>query len=411
MKSLKKSENPYSKLAAGSAVAASVESDILNSKLKDILSGIKPHEMSPKQWGQILNRTTSPILENNKRVFNKPDMSLFGSNLVTQGTRVSDIWGDSKGGIDATKFAKQRGIPKEVAPKISFVEAYSNPYTELEDSLGEYKTLGRALKPNNPLLNPTKIEVKLRDGLNLPKEWYSSVVGHELEHASDNFNVPEFNSVSETPAGSDDYIKGLLRNKGRLGEFQRIAEETPNVMSKLRGMDEPSRKSVWGLLNYHDPGGVARSGSLGHFKNMGNFETEFLQKSLAEQALKEGRYVHPEILDRYPDLKEMFNSAAEEIPKLRGYVRGGSPEKYTNAWENIKPPKPLPVTPRQAPIPVESIPKLIPKNLAKGFSGGVIGAIFDPFSEELNPNELDSVSKLLENAKPFKPKTGYDLLK
>lgn len=50
-------------------------------------------------------------------------------------------------------------------------------------------------------------------------------------------------------------------------------------------------------------------------------------------------------------------------------------------------------------------------SLSKQLAPGIVGAIFDPFSEELNPNELDSVSKLLENAKPLKPKTGYDLLK
>lgn len=52
--------------------------------------------------------------------------------------------------------------------------------------------------------------------------------------------------------------------------------------------------------------------------------------------------------------------------------------------------------------------KNIPSGLIKS---SIIGALFDPFSEEVNAGEDDSVSKLLENAKPLKPKTGYDLLK
>lgn len=197
----------------------------------------------------------------------------------------------------------------------------------------------------------------------LPKAYTSGVVGHELEHARDKYLNPNFRPTSELTGETlvtDSLIQqGLLSDPHRREDFlrrvfmgelprggtpitteqfnpftggaylrttkpevpraepgfltmlrknQTFSASHPFVQDAIKGQGLFSNFLTKEMKEYYEwarknnPEAAMRMKSLGHFKRFGNYETDFVQHSLAKEALENGMDINPSLYAKFPDL-------------------------------------------------------------------------------------------------------------
>lgn len=318
-----------------------------DSRTGRLLGNVKPWEMHPDDfvrhmrdidpqfWNKIEAFDWSPTAQgvdstfeqtinprsNYKEVTGARAIDLAGSNNPEKINKaLSDIQGIEAPGITVAghwpqvPFNVRRG---DVAPSVR--EARRDfPWMPAYGAYGPEQNQMLILTKPHGILHPQSNQENM----------IASTVAHELEHAADfqkgrfrpkngfeslleemdpRYSNPE-TSVREIDAASlsrgPNTWMGLTRPRAELLKSYGKIDGVPSNLAPARA---PKNQYDLKFLREQNPRAVEAIGSRGHFATLDNFETDWAQKSLAEQAIKEGLDVNPAIIDLYPDLKQAFS--------------------------------------------------------------------------------------------------------
>jgi hypothetical protein len=312
-------------MGAGAPLAiGSVKSGVPNDVLERILWGKDATEMSPKELGKWAKQI-SP--------FNDTQTMWLQMN----GARDLDKYGTKELRDIARITAKESKIPLEKLPDAGTITSEMAP-TGTKGALGYH----------DPTNNKIRLIADNIDQIQVPNPELleGGIARHEVQHWKEAQLYPDFQSRREVIGSGPkiDYfnLQGF-HNPSRMAEFLRQVKANPGEyqlhpviekalsegmspewlsQSHARDLIIPDMNQAYMHAQFgKDPAFAQQMKSLGHFKEYKAFEPQYAQKSLAEQNLRAGGEVHPEILKAFPELKQVTEEYESPIrPGGSNYV-------------------------------------------------------------------------------------------
>lgn len=233
--------------------------------------------------------------------------------------------------------------PKQLVERLSKTHNVPMPYFEIDPSLVRSESLGVYSPQVNAMTIVPESELLYSGRSFDPNASQLSLAGHEFEHAKDFYRprpitlstepsfqlVPEYfgkgskqvrgesllNSIISPSQNAQWYStqrhyltieKGIRDGRlvpvegGRLWDNVKRDYVHPLELDKLQ--DELFNQSRIG-----DPVHFLEMRSTGHFQDWPSLEGNFVQKTMAEQALQKGKQVNPELIEKFDLLKNIEN--------------------------------------------------------------------------------------------------------
>lgn len=322
----------------GAFSAASLKNKFPTSRLGRLIENqVKPWEMSPEDWvkfqrDKLHPKINQPTLEDMRDTPYLVDREGWGIDSISRNSPDYETYKSTTGAFAIDKAGTED--PKKIIERLSRERGIETPdygiaYLDDAPFYGAYSP-----DANKILLNRSPFEEI--HGLANQENLLASTAAHELEHATDfqkgkiriptffedyllsldpkyaapDVAVPELRSwgLDELPRGPRMWQnltperKEFLKAYGKPVEGYMIpGAQKKKASGQARFTPQKSQYNLQGLRELN-PWAYERLGSLGHFADVGNFETDWALREIARKAIKEGLEVNPRTMEVFPEL-------------------------------------------------------------------------------------------------------------
>lgn len=284
------------------AAAGSLKNKFPTSRLGRLIENqVKPWELSPEEWTKFLRNSARAkhIPEDIWDQVDSPNLARF--NKVTESKTYRQPIGDFYSQATGAHIQDlvDTSDPSNIITRLSAKEKLKAPdldFADIPNAYGSYYPLNNKIRLNTDAFDQIPSHA-LADKSYLK----AATLGHELEHAKDF----QRGSFADKFPPREVFAENLPRGPNM---WKHLNQERRDFLKSVgQGKMADARFDRYYNLKWlaeNNPWAFERTGSLGHFSTLGNYDTDFALKSLTKKAMEEGLEVNPRTLEVFPDIRD-----------------------------------------------------------------------------------------------------------